>query len=152
MKQSQLKALVKEIVTQVMDAANPPKPKPYEEVQGWSFAKGDNRVDFESVLLPDGREVNISVEFEGRWDDGAFDYEYGSIRGTHRYPLSFEVDKVTVTYAEDPNTKQRILPLDNAIVAAGEALFDDYEKSILESMPEPDNEPDPDQGRDDLDR
>lgn len=141
MKHSQLKALVKEIVTQVMDAAQ--KPKPYVDTQGWSYAKGYDRViDFEDVMLPDGREVNISVEFDGRWDDGAFDYEYGSIRGTHRYPPSFEVDGSNVTYAEDYATKQRI-PLDPAIIAAGEALFNDNEKAIIEAMPEPDNSPDP---------
>jgi len=87
MKQSQLKALIKEIVAQVMDAVNTQKPSAYEDLQGWSFATGhDDLVDFEGVLLPDGREVNISVEFEGSWDDGAFDYEYGSIGGLIAIP------------------------------------------------------------------
>lgn len=147
MKASQLKALVKEIVRQVMDSKKTQPPKFYEDTQGWSFVKGEDRqVLFEDVLLPDGREVNIVVEFEGRWDDGAFDYEYGSIRGTHRYPVSFETDGATVVYAEDFATKQRI-PLDQAILSAGEELFDRYEDDIVENMPEPDNEPDPDYER-----
>ena len=141
MKQSQLKALIKEIVTQVMDAKTQ-KPAPYEEVQGWSFAKGyDSVVDFEGVLLPDGREVNISVEFGGRWDDGAFDYEYGSERGTHRYPVAFEMDGGKVTYAEDTATKQPV-QLDPAIIAAGDALLDRYEDDIRQNMKPSDNEPD----------
>lgn len=152
MKASQLKALVKEIVRQVMDSKQTQPPKTYEDTQGWSYVKGNDRlVEFEDVLLKDGREVNIYVEFDGSWDDGAFDYEYGSIRGTHRYPPSFEIGNVTVTYAEDYATKQR-LPLDQAITAAGEELFDRNQRDIIEGMPEPDTDPDPPYDDSDLDR
>jgi hypothetical protein len=125
------------------------QPKPpviYLDDQGWEFIE-DTIVEFKGVLLPDNREVDISVEFSGDWDDGAFDWEQGSQRGTHRYPLSFEIGDVQVTYALNTHTHQEI-PIDPVIAAAGSALFDVYEESIRDKMEPPSNEPDPDDQRD----
>ena len=46
----------------------------------------------EGLDLADGRSIDVDIQFNGIWDDGAFDYEYGSEKGTHRYPVQFSID------------------------------------------------------------
>jgi hypothetical protein len=140
MKQSQFKSLIKEIVRMYMSETNP---QAIPEYVGWHKI-GDTAGEFTAVRLPDNRVVNITVEFDGKWDDGAFDHAFG----THRYPLRFDVDNVEVTSAVDSQTRQNI-PLDAAIVAAGESLFDSQKNAIMNSMSPPENDgPDPDDARD----
>jgi hypothetical protein len=89
------------------------------------------------------------VQFTGNWDDGAFNHAFG----THRYPVAFELDNLQVVLATDPTGQQ--LPLDPAIRAAGESLFNDYQDSILDRQNDnpPSSGPDPDDQRErDIDR
>jgi len=158
MKRSQLSQIVKEIVRrtfQEMDQPDQPtmQPKdaqhstPYDQVLDWEL-ESDDSARF-SVLLPDGRQVNITVEFTGEWDDGAFDHAFG----THRYPPQYNIESPKVTMATD--AVNRPLQLDPMIVAAGEAVFGDYKDKITDQISEnpPESGPDPDDQRDrDMDR
>lgn len=152
MKRSQLQQIVKEIVQRTFQEMNQTpqvaqQPTPYQEVLDWEL-NGDDSARF-FVLLPDGREVNITVEFTGEWDDGAFDHAFG----THRYPLKYSVDTSNVIMATD--AAKNPIQLDPMILAAGEAVFSDYEDKIEDQITEnpPEKGPDPDYERDqDIDR
>lgn len=154
MKRSQLSQIIKEIVRRTFQEMDQPaqpqvaqKPAPYEEVMDWELNSDDSAVF--SVLLPDGREVNITVEFTGEWDDGAFDHAFG----THRYPLKYSIDRSNVIMATD--AAKNPIQLDPIILAAGEAVFSDYEDKIEDQITEnpPESGPDPDAQRDaDIDR
>lgn len=136
MKKNQLKVLIKEIVTTSLKEMGNNRVK-YLAVAGWEQDPSNEMVIyFNDVLLPDQRRVDISVTMSGSWNDGSFGYEYGSMKGVHKYPLQFEPENSQVTYAQDHNTGQQ-LPIDNFIIEAGEALFDDYAQEIIDRMEPP---------------
>jgi hypothetical protein len=155
MKQSKLKVLIKEITRRTLQEmeqiVNPlgqlDQPSAYQEVLDWELHGPDSATFF--VLLPDGRKVNITVEFTGEWDDGAFDHAFG----THRYPPQYNIEQSNVTTATDENNTP--VQLDPIIQAAGEAVFNDYQEKIIDQISEnpPESGPDPDDQRDrDMDR
>lgn len=79
-------------------------------------------VTIENLSLPDGRTLDFAeVEVEGVWDDGAFDYEYGSIKGTHRYTPVFQIEKQTIK-----------TPLDSIAKEEVERYMEVHEKEIVE--------------------
>lgn len=104
-----------------------------------SWTVSGNDVTLEDLELPDGRMIGALVEIDGRWDDGAFDYEYGSIRGTHRYPVQYELDSWQILKVWDMATEQEI-QLDQVAKAAIDKEMDAISGDIGEKM-EPD-EPD----------
>jgi DUF917 family protein len=132
MKQSQLKSLVKEIVQQT-----------FKEMHDGHSVDGDNMVTIEGVQLPDGRLVDVNFGIEGVWDDGAFDYEYSSIKGTHSYGAQFELQKFWIETVVDRATNQpvQVTPdLQRLLHAEMESIQDAVETQINENPPE--NEPD----------
>ena len=79
-------------------------------------------VTIENLSLPDGRTLDFAeVEIEGVWDDGAFDYEYGSIKGTHRYTPVFQIEKQIIK-----------TPLDGVAKEEVERYMENHEKEIVE--------------------
>jgi hypothetical protein len=94
--------------------------------------------DFE---LPDGRYIGATIEFSGIWEDDAFDYEYGSICGTHREDPYFTIEKWWVTGVWDMATKTAI-PMDDVIQIAIDKEMDIIANSVATEVefPEPDYE------------
>ena len=133
MKRHQLQALVKEIV-RVYSEMRSKKGNSSWTVQG-------NVVTLEDLETPDGRLVGAEVEISGNWDDGAFDYEQGSIKGTHRYPVSFELDKWDTLKVWDMETRQPV-PENPAISTAIETEMNAIGKDIGAQMELPTDEPD----------
>jgi len=143
----QIKSLVKEIITTAL-----------EETVGdasWTLVDDDN-VLIENFETPTGQIVDINVYIRGIWDDGAFDYEYGSIKGTHRYETQYEVDEHTIDEIKDNKTGQIIwqmtketpsLKLFNPeLDLAIEKYWDDIERKVEQYINE--NPPDQDFGGD----
>ena len=123
MKQSQLKALIKEIV------------RTYTEMQGnqsnssWTV-KGDE-ITLENFELPDGRYIGAIIEFSGGW-------EYGSIEGTHRESPYFTIENWQVTAAWDMETKTPV-PVDDMIKTAVDKEMDVIANDVAAKVepPEP---------------
>ena len=109
-----------------------------------------NQVTIEGIELPDGRLIDAIVYFDGQWDDNAFDYEYGSIRGTHRYDPAFQIESYNVQQAwvQGTQTPVELTPeLVKLISAEFESIEDEVEAKVDSGGP-PSNEPDPDDERD----
>lgn len=118
---------------------------------------GEHSVTIEGIDLPDGRLIGASYDIRGNWDDGAFDWEQGSQKGTHRYALAFTVDTSQLTNVWDMTT-QTPIQVDAALKAELDALMETIEDKVEEEIsaepPSPsDSGPDPDYERDqDIDR
>jgi hypothetical protein len=98
MKISQIKKLVKEVIeTAITEAASDA-----------SWVLNDDTVTIEGLELADGRSIDADVWFSGEWDDGAFDYEYGSIKGTHRYPVQYSIEEHNIYEIRNAGTNDVI--------------------------------------------
>lgn len=126
MKRSELKFLVREIIEQTFQEMDQKTPGD----ASWSVS--GNTVTIEDLELPDGRLIGTDVEINGRWNDGAFDYEYGSIRGVHRYPVKFEIENWNITSAWEMETNNPI-PLTDDIQKAVEI---EMNTTIVDKLPE----------------
>ena len=99
----QIKKLIKEIISVAI--------KEIDTAENSSWIVDDDIVAIEGLQLSDGRSIDIDIWFKGNWDDGAFDYEYGSIKGTHRYPVQFSIDDYNIYEIRNGDTHEVIWQL-----------------------------------------
>lgn len=116
-KKTILKKLIKEIISSV-DEISSDESSFVVDMTSPNYGT----VTIENLSLPDGRTLDsVEVDIEGVWDDGAFDYEYGSIKGTHRYTPVFQIEKWEIK-----------TPLDNVAKEEVERYIEEHEKEITQ--------------------
>lgn len=133
MKRSELKLIVTEIIRRTFWEMS----KTTSSGASWSVS-GDT-VTLEDIELPDGRTIGAEVEVSGIWIDGAFSYEYGSIRGVHRDSLQFEMENWNITSAWEMESGNP-LPLTPDIVKIINTEMDSVADKLPEYMEPPDPE------------
>ena len=100
-----LKSFIKEVIHSVMDEVESSNETSHVVEM---YGESNGMVTIENLELSDGRTIDAEVQIEGEWDDGAFDYEYGSERGTHRYRPQFVLNDYWVVNVTDSETGQEI--------------------------------------------
>lgn len=117
MKNSHLKHLVKEIVSQTLS-----------ELEKTYNLTGDNIVEINKIQLPDGRSVTAELSFTGNWDNGGFDWAQGMASGTQTSPRQFNIERYKVNKIWDEATQQDIPSspqILDVIYSAMEDIIDD---------------------------
>jgi len=115
---STLKKIIKEVIQSVDEIS-------YDESSYVVDMVSPNHgtVTIENLSIPDGRTIDAEVDIEGVWDDGAFDYEYGSIKGTHRYEPVFTLENWKIVSKT---------PLDKVASDEIDRYMEDHQKEIEE--------------------
>lgn len=90
-KKSTLKEFVKKVIKEVIE-------------QSAEWTVDDDELYIERLTLTDGRVVDAILYLDGAWDDGAFDYEYGMQKGTHRYDYQYTLEEYWITSLKEAET------------------------------------------------
>ena len=112
-----------------------------KEQDNLSWTVSGQTVTLEDIELDDGRKIGANIELEGIWDDGAFDYEYGSIRGVHRDPLMYSLDRWEIDQVWDMTENKFIIP-DQPTLDIIQKVMESIEDQVCDAVNE--NGPDED--------
>lgn len=105
----------------------------FAEMHSSHNVDGTNLVTIKGITLPNGLVIDANIGIEGHWDEGAFDYQYGSEKSTHRYPKQFEIDNWSVESAWLHDT-QAPIPLQPDIVKRIEAEMGSIEDAVADEI------------------